>query len=170
MCHKFFTCVEVGQDIYTGSRHLQQQATHTRERPIKISTSGVTIGKRKNYSTPNECKRVVACNNTFFENDGVHMQDSILCAIFVKNIIPEYLVFITIREVTLERDIMRAVNVRNLLSVAPAIIIIREFTLEKGLVHAVNMGKRLPVELDFVTIRVFRSVKGLMNSVNMENL
>ncbi|XP_054443196.1 zinc finger protein 211-like [Pteronotus mesoamericanus] len=67
---EIFSCREVGSDNFTDSEHLQQGASHTRDRPDEILASRVTI-QRKNYSTLNECKEAVDCNHTYVQNKGV---------------------------------------------------------------------------------------------------
>ncbi|XP_071075936.1 zinc finger protein 211-like [Desmodus rotundus] len=63
---KLFTCRGVGLDIPTKSEHLQQEATHTRDRLDEISMTQVTI-QRKNYSTLNESKKTVGCKHAYVQ-------------------------------------------------------------------------------------------------------
>ncbi|XP_066126972.1 LOW QUALITY PROTEIN: zinc finger protein 154-like [Saccopteryx bilineata] len=66
------TCGEVGQDILTSSGHLQQLATHTRDRSKEMSTSWVTSQRRKNYYNSKECKKTTGYNKTLFQDRGVY--------------------------------------------------------------------------------------------------
>eukprot|EP00069_Balaena_mysticetus_P021345 bmy_13323T0 len=69
---KAFTCRELGKDFLVLSGHLQQQATHSREKPNKISECGVTYQRRKNHYTWGECKKAFNPQNTLDQDQGVH--------------------------------------------------------------------------------------------------
>lgn len=69
---KAFTCRELGKDFLVLSGHLQQQATHSREKPKKISECGVTCRRRKIHYTRGECKKAFNPQNTLDQDQGVH--------------------------------------------------------------------------------------------------
>ena len=76
---KPFTCRELGKDFLILSGHLQQQATHSQEKPNKISECGVTYQRRKNHYTWGECKKAFNPQNTPDQDQGVHTGRQCFC-------------------------------------------------------------------------------------------
>ncbi|XP_014392300.1 PREDICTED: zinc finger protein 211 isoform X3 [Myotis brandtii] len=67
-----FTWGKLGQDILTGSGHVHQETTQTRERPNDILKCGVTFQRRKDYYIRKECEEDIGYNDTFIQDKGVH--------------------------------------------------------------------------------------------------
>ncbi|XP_036903487.1 zinc finger protein 256-like isoform X2 [Sturnira hondurensis] len=66
------TCEEVEKDCMTTSGHLQQRATHTREKPNKISKNRVSLQCIKSSRTWEERKKAFSSKNTLVQDSGVH--------------------------------------------------------------------------------------------------
>ncbi|XP_066227863.1 zinc finger protein 211-like [Saccopteryx leptura] len=78
------TCGEVGKSILSSSRHLQQPATHTRDRSNEMSTSWVTSQRRKNYYKQKECKKAIGCYKTLFQVSVHNVRQGFVCHEFKK--------------------------------------------------------------------------------------
>ncbi|XP_032469199.1 zinc finger protein 154-like [Phocoena sinus] len=74
-CHvlrKPFTCEEVGKDFLATLGHLQQQTTHTREKPNKIAQHEATLQSRESHYSWGEFKKAFSPKHAFVQNQGVH--------------------------------------------------------------------------------------------------
>ncbi|XP_011383415.2 zinc finger protein 418-like [Pteropus vampyrus] len=67
-------CSEVGKDFLTPAGPLQQQDSHTTERPNKISECEVTFQSIKSHNTWEECKRVFSPKHIFVQDPGFHIE------------------------------------------------------------------------------------------------
>ncbi|XP_032469201.1 zinc finger protein 211-like [Phocoena sinus] len=74
-CHvsrKPFTCEEVGKDFLATLGHLQQQITHTREKPNKIAQREATLQSRESHYSWGEFKKAFSPKHALVQNQGVH--------------------------------------------------------------------------------------------------
>ncbi|XP_045431925.1 zinc finger protein 211-like isoform X7 [Pipistrellus kuhlii] len=67
-----FTWGKLGQGTLTGSGHVHQETTQTKERPNDILKCGVTFQRRKDYYIRKEYEEDIGCNDTFIKDKGVH--------------------------------------------------------------------------------------------------
>ena len=68
---KPFTCREFEKDFPTIMGHLQQQTTHTVEKPNTVTQCESTLQSRSHH-TPGECKKALSPKHTLVQNQGVH--------------------------------------------------------------------------------------------------
>ncbi|XP_014649896.1 PREDICTED: zinc finger protein 211-like [Ceratotherium simum simum] len=69
---KPFPLGEVGKDFLASLGHQQQQATHTREKPNKITQCWATSPSIKSHYTWGECKKAFSPKGTLAQDQGVH--------------------------------------------------------------------------------------------------
>ncbi|XP_036903515.1 zinc finger protein 660-like isoform X5 [Sturnira hondurensis] len=67
---KPFTCGEVGQNVFTSSGHVQQQAAYARDKPKEMATSEEGFHRRKHH-TGKEFKKAIGCKRTLDPDQAV---------------------------------------------------------------------------------------------------
>ena len=85
----------------------------------------------------------LAATTHMFKSWVCILEDSVLCAVVVETISPQFLAFVIVREFPVEKNDISAVNVGNLLNTAPASFCIGEFTQEQDCMSVVNVGNLL---------------------------
>ncbi|XP_053518003.1 putative zinc finger protein 826 [Artibeus jamaicensis] len=96
--------------------------------------------KTTKYYTPRECKKAIGCDNALIEDHEFLTGKEHFHVVNGASLLPEFLPFMFIGELTLEKGPMSALKVGRLLPEFLVFEYIREFTLEKGLIIAVNKG------------------------------
>uniref|UniRef100_A0A9L0S755 Zinc finger protein 211 n=1 Tax=Equus caballus TaxID=9796 RepID=A0A9L0S755_HORSE len=67
-----FSWEEVGKDFLASFEQQQQQTTHTREKPKKITQCRATLPGRNSHYTWGECKKAFTPIRTLVQDQGVH--------------------------------------------------------------------------------------------------
>ena len=127
------------RDFLATSGHLQQQSTHTREKPDNNVRYEPTLQSRESHYNLGERKKTLNPKHTLVQDKSVHIgRQCIVCSECRKTFKYKSL-FMCTRESTLEKDFMCVVNVGNRSGEPQSSVCIKEFILGQGSTSAANV-------------------------------